>query len=725
MNDKNTPPRMTKPNAQKESKKRANVTLPPPSDRFASRTESSAPVSPEKSKTASPTSTEKPKTAARPSPLRRQKESPRKQPSAHVASDPVEAIRKKYDLTEEDTNMVFELGYESELANLVGPENLQKLKLDYTKKLRIGDQRRYDTSFGYRGEEYDGEHHREAILAAYIRDRRFLILRMILTALATLALFFVDQRMASERALSGMTPSNPWLMPLVGLLILLAAAALSHRQLLAGMRQLIKFSPTPYTVGTILLPIVLIYDLCQFFTPAPMLPANFVSALLLSVTSFCDVLRLSCELRVFRILSADAPKTVLSPVDPRKKKLRRGDKIVKIIHDDAGKNLFRVRSADHVTGFFRRFNSMESAGAPFMTFITVMLSLSVLSAFAAAIYRPELAFVLSSFMTVLLLCSPLSAVFGYFYSLYRANRLLAHYNCALVGNEAVDEYDDEKTVIFRDGDLLTARKQTEISSGRDADLKEDLLLCGLLFAKIGGPLGEILKVTRKAQGDATVSILRVQDNGVEGTVDTHRVLAGDGEFLRKCGVSVPKESADKALRRTPNVAPLHVAIDGSLKLSFEIEYECKQDFECLVADLAEHGTVVALHTYNPNLSDEFLPLCRPRRPDPVSVFRPGRFEEDSALELADAGAVTLAADHRTLVYPLHASAGVSSARRFIMRMQIISAIVGTAAAVLLTAFGLSEPLDMLAVAGYQLFWLLLSLLASVAELNAKTLRFRK
>ena len=60
-----------------------------------------------------------------------------------------------------------------------------------------------------------------------------------------------------------------------------------------------------------------------------------------------------------------------------------------------------------------------------------------------------------------------------------------------------------------------------------------------------------------------------------------------------------------------------------------------------------------------------------------------------------------------------------------MRMQIISAIVGTAAAVLLTAFGISESLDMLAVAGYQLFWLLLSLLASIAELNAKTLRFRK
>ncbi|MBQ1963410.1 MAG: hypothetical protein II369_04760 [Clostridia bacterium] len=713
MNNKSTPPRMTKPHAPKETKKRANVTLPPSGDRFAARAEASAPSPAEKTKAAS-----------RPAPLKRPKEAPRGTAS-RVAPDPVEAIRKQYGLTEEDTNMVFELGYESELASLVGVENLQKLKLDYTKKLHDSNRHPYRTAFGYRGEEYDGQHHREAILAAYIRDRRFLILRVILTALATLALFFVDQRFTAERTLSGMTPASPWMTPLIGLLILLAAALLSHRQLIEGIRHLVKFSPTPYTVGAVLLPIVLLYDACQIFTAAPMLPANLAMALLLLLTAFCDVLRLSCELRVFRILSADAPKMVLSPVDPRKKKLRRGDKIVKIIHDDAGKNLYRVRSADHVMGFFRRFNSMESAGAPFMTFLIIMLSFAVLTAFAAAIYRPELAFVLSSFMTVLLLCAPLSAVFGYFYSLYRANRLLAHYNCALVGGEAVDEYDGEKTVIFRDGDLLTARKQTEISSGEDGDLQEDLRLCGLLFAKIGGPLGEILKVTRKAQGDATVSILRVQDNGVEGTVDTHRILAGDGEFLRRYGVSTPKESAEKALRRTPNAAPLHVAIDGVLKLSFEIEYECRQDFECLVSDLAEHGTLVALYTYNPNLSDEFLPLCRPRRPDPVSVFRPGRYEEEAPLELADAGAVTLSADHRTLVYPLHAAAGVTAARRFMMRMQIISSIVGTASAVLLTAFGMPEFLGVLPIAGYQLFWILLSLLASIAELNAKALRFRK
>lgn len=621
--------------------------------------------------------------------------------------------------------MAFELGYESELSNIVGLENLQKLKLDYTRKLRAGDKRHYRTAFGYRGEEYDGEHHREAILAAYIRDRKFLILRVILTALATLAIFFVDQRASAERALSGMTPATPlWLMPLISLLILLGAAVLSHRQLLAGIRSLIKFSPTPYTVAAILLPITVLYDLCSFLTSAQMLPANLLTAAVLLLTAFCDVLRISCELRVFRILSADAPKNTLTPVEPRKKKLRRGDKIVKIINDDAGKNLYRVRSADHVTGFFRRFNSMESAGAPFMTFIIIMLSFAVLSAFAAAVYRPGLSFVLSSFMTVLLLCTPISAVFGYFYSLFRANRLLSRYNCALVGNEAVDEYDSEKTVIFPDGDLLTARKQTEISSGEDADLKEDLRLSALLFAKIGGPLGEILKVTRKAQGDATVSIVRMQENGVEGSVDAHRVLAGDGEFLRRYGISVPKENSDKALRRTPNVAPLYVAIDNTLKLSFEIEYECKQEFECLISDLAEHGTIVGLYTYNPNLSDEFLPLCRSRRPDPVSVFKPSRFAEESSLELADSGAVTLA-DHRTLVYPLHAAAGVASARRFIMRMQIISAILGTAAAILLTVLDLPEFLGILPIAAYQLFWILLSLVTSHAELNAQALRFRK
>ncbi|MBQ5612244.1 MAG: hypothetical protein IIU88_00875 [Clostridia bacterium] len=639
--------------------------------------------------------------------------------------DPAEAIRRQYGLSEDDTDIIFELGYDAELRQTVGQENLQRLKLSYERKLRATDRRQYYAAFGYRGEAYDGKNRRESILAAYVHDRKLLIARVVLTALATLILLFLDRAIALERSLSGFAPERLWLLPLLSLVILIVTALLSGKQLLGGARSLIRFSPTPYATNAILVTIAALYDLCLIFSRVPLLPASFLVSLALLVSAVGDVFRLACELRVFRLLSSDEPKQVLIPAEHRRKKLRRGDKIVKVVHEDSGKNLYRIRTAEQVTGFFRRFNGMEAAGAPFMTAIIIMLALSVLCAFAAAVYAPGLANVLSSFMTVLLLCAPISSGFGYFYSLFLANRYLARYRCALVGNETVEEYDVEKTVIFADSDLLTARKQTEIATGSEVDLKRDLLLSGLLFSKLGGPLGDLIKVTKRAQGDTAVHILRLSDSGAEARIDDrYTVLAGDAEFLRKSGVSVPAESSDKALRRTPNVALLHVAVDGVLRLSFEIEYECKQEFECLVADLAYSGSAVGIYTHDPSLNDEFIPLCRPRRPDPVSVFKPTRFEEDTPLESVDAGAVSLG-ERLDLVYPLHASSGVASARRSVFRMQVISALIGTAAAVLLTLGGLAEWLGPLSIAAYQLFWTLLSLLASHAELNGETLRFRK
>ena len=44
-------------------------------------------------------------------------------------------------------------------------------------------------------------------------------------------------------------------------------------------------------------------------------------------------------MKTLRLLSANGEKNVLVPATPRKKKLRQGDKIVKVINDDIGENL--------------------------------------------------------------------------------------------------------------------------------------------------------------------------------------------------------------------------------------------------------------------------------------------------------------------------------------------------------------------------------------------------
>ena len=745
MNKKHTPPR-TSSSQERESKKKNAILMPSADNRFVRKAQEDAPASRKRTSkkgtapqvqpavtdevleevlvevaenTAVPTDTE----SGRKSFSQRRREW--KEAKGDIPADITKSVCKQHGLTEDDLAMIFELGYESELGKLVGYDTLKRLKHEYRKRTHQSDGKQYRTAFGYRGAEYDGTTAREAVLSAYSHDRKRLILRTVLTALCTLLLLIVENPSSAGTLLTRYTAPLPLLLPIVGILLLVGCAALSYRQILAGLRSFFRFETTPYSVCAVLLPFSLIYDLLCLFTTTRMLPVNFLSACALLVTACCDVIRLAGEITAFRIASAEESKSVLQTPEPRKKKLRRGERIVKVLNDDEGECMYRVTGAEQTSGFFRRCNDMTSAARPFNVCIIAALSLATLLAFADAVYTSSIASALSAFMTVLFISLPCSAVFGYFYPLFRANRLLAKHRCALLGNEAVDEYDCRKTVIFREYNLFDAQKQTEVSIREDSDFRRDFQLCGTLFRKLGGAIGDIILKPRTVREDPPVSIVRVTESGVEAMVDNrYHMLAGNDEFLRRNGIEVEKESTDKALRRTPNVSLLYVAVDGVLKLSFEIEYNCKPEFERIITDLAYSDTIVGLHTYDPNLNDAFTPLCRPRRTDPVRIIKPVRYDEPGDVDIADTGAVALE-DPLDIVYPIHAAAGVGMARRFGIRMQLISALAGSLAAVLLTVFGYTQFLTVFSIAAYQLFWIAISLFASHSELNRGTLRFRK
>lgn len=653
-----------------------------------------------------------------------QRRQQQKQKQAEEKLSAIELICKRSGLNEDDVAMIFELGYENELGRLVGYENLKRLKTEHLKRVSQNNRHHYRIAYGYRGEEFAGAHQRDTIMAAYVYDRKHLLLRLFLTAIISLLLFFIDMPHTVGAGLTDFAAANPLLLPLAGILLLSAVAALSWRQLNAGLRRFLKFAPTPYTVPALLVPITLVYDIASLFGSTEMLRVNFLTSLSVLLMTVCDLLRVCCEMRALELLCADAPKTTLAPAVPRKKKLRQGDKIVKIINDDIGDARYEVRVSEETIGFFRRFNAMDSASRPFTVMLGCTFALALLGAFTDAICTVSLSSSLSTFMTVLLLTAPLSACVGYFYPLYRANRLLAHRNCTLIGEESVEEFNQPKTVIFRDTDLYATQKCTEIAVREGNDFRTDLRLSGILFRKLGGTLETIGQPATAARSDPPVSVLRIQNTGVEAVVDNrYHMLAGSAEFLKKGGIRVPRESTDKALRRTENVALMYVAIDGVLKLSYEIEYRAKPEFENLIRDLADTNSAVAIYSYDPNLSDAFLQKSREENAEPVCAVKPGRFEEDKPLDIVDTGAVALGV-RSDIACPLYAATGIGNIRRFGIRMQLISALLGTVAVTVLSILGQSGLFGILSILGYQCFWILVSLFATHSELNREKLHLQ-
>jgi len=640
-------------------------------------------------------------------------------------SSETELIRKKSNLTEDDVALALELGYEDELGRLVGYEGLKKLKQEHRDLYHRPSSRHYRTAFGYIGKETINDQTSSGIISRYLHDQKRLILRTVLTTIAAFLLLFLDYPELWGGIVDPFIAEVPLLFPILSLIILIAVSALSFRQINAGLRSFFMASPTPYSVPATTLLMVILYDVVTLFLQEEVLRVNMLTCALLIVLALCDVHRLIGEIRAFSILTLPGEKTVLEPVSPRKKTLRRDGKIVKVINDDSDVAFYRVQQARQITGFFRRFNTTESAHLPFQLMIGINVAFAVIIAFIAAVIQPSLSYALSTFITVIFVSAPTTAMFSFFYPLQRANKILSDHKCVLVGNEAVTELSESKTLIFDDVDLYSAERRAEIIVKDGDDLHRDLKLAGTLLRTLGGTLDCLSKTVGVSGEDPGVAFLQFADNGVEALIDgTQHVILGDAEYLKKHNVRIPKESADQTLRRTKDVAVLHFAVDGIVKFTYEIEYVMKLTFEAVIKDLARIDTSVAIQSYDPAINDAFLLSSLDGKQIHVRAIKPGRYEGNALLDEADSGAVSLG-NPSNIVYPLCAAKTVKRAKKFGMRLQFLVSAIG-----ILTAgfFALSPAINILTPLSVTLYhgaFILITWLFVHKIINRRTIIIRR
>lgn len=641
------------------------------------------------------------------------------------AATAAELIREKSGFSESDVDMLLELGYESELARIVGQENVKTLKQDYKVRTGTGNRRHYRTAFGYCGIEDVNPRTHDRIMATYAHHKKYLLLRTLLTALATLLLFLVDAPMILGDAYEHFWLTHAILGKALSLVILSGACILSARQLWAGIRSYFRLKPTPYSAVGLLLPFALIYNVASFFAATPMIQVNCLIGGVLLLLSFCDVMRLVGEMRTAELLCADGTKTVLESVEPRKKKLRQGKKLIKILNDDIDEQFYRIRTAEETTGFFRRFNDFSSTNATFHILLGAPPAIAFVSAFASLLATHDPSAALALFMTVLISSAPFTEILSFFYPLSRANKLLSRADAALIGEESVAELGRSSTVIFTDTDLYSTEQCAEISVREGDDFRQDLRLAAILFCKAGGTLAAVGNTYGGRGIDVPVTFVRVTDAGLEAIVEGNRhMLAGSAEFLKKSGIRVPKESSDKALRRTPNIGVMYVAIDGVLKLSYEIEYLAKPSFEQLVNDLADIDVGIAIRTCDPNLNEGFLSTNRSEGAPLIRVIKPSTHEPDQTLKTVDTAAVALGEGYN-IVCALHAAHGIHRARRFGTTLQFILSAVGIISTTVLSFTPLASYLTPLNVSLYHLCGMLVSLAASRILLSKRTCKLQK
>ena len=260
---------------------------------------------------------------------------------------------------------------------------------------------------------------------------------------------------------------------------------------------------------------------------------------------------------------------------------------------------------------------------------------------------------------------------------------------------------------------------------KNDDLRRDMKLANILFRKIGGSLEEIGRATATKTPDPNVAFVRIADAGVEAIIDNqYHVIAGEAAFLAKSGIRIPQETADRTLRRAPNMGLLYFAVDGILKLTYEIEYTLDPQFEIIANRLADPNTSVAIQSYDPNLKEEFLEQLRSTNAVPVRVIKPGKYESDALLEISDTGAIALGGEKR-IVNPLYAAKKIAETRKSNFYLQLAATLVACIATLCIMLLSKQDILTPPVLGIYYLGWIIASAIFSFININKRTLHLKR
>ena len=621
------------------------------------------------------------KVTPRPSPLDAALSEQRKKHEAQVARHSnVQSAAET--LSEEDVALLLRLGYENELSAKQSSEAIHRVRQDMACG-ELTDRQRFRMAYGWRECERGDTLKDTQIKEIYRKNAIGVAWRMAITLIVALACLAWD-----------LSPLYAHLLPLrwaeqathpsahlLALQLLVLCALPSGRKLFYGLRQLLHLTPEPCSV---VLPLFLCnvgYDLIMALQSQYYVLLNFPTALMLLLLVGCDAMDLRRERIAFSVVSSSENKTVLLDTQPRKKKVVRGNRIVKIINDDADRKHYSVERAERPDGYFRRTNEPTVRYRAILPLLGLQMLLSLSVCGICTLQTGVTPAALSVLLLAMQLTAPAACLLSYAYALLLACRRLQAKGATIIGQSTVDEMGKDKTLIFADTEMLQAKSSTEISIKGGGDPRRYVRYARRLFYALGGTLSKInTSDLSEDRMDGLVEILRVYPDGVEARIDGRvRVLAGSSAFLSGNGIRVPATGAELLAKRNDESCILYLAFGGQIRLGYEINYRILGSFEQMAAVLANGSTAVAICSYDPCVTDAYLAAGRAKRKVPVRVIKPVRHQARTVRDRVDSGIV--ATGHvRAVAWAIRMCERILKNDRSIRRVQWTTAFLGAAAA---------------------------------------------
>ena len=160
----------------------------------------------------------------------------------------------------------------------------------------------------------------------------------------------------------------------------------------------------------------------------------------------------------------------------------------------------------------------------------------------------------------------------------------------------------EDTELFTDEDVTIKKVHMY---GKVYNMPKAMHQMYALFSVVGGPLSRVFANSLDGKGRSAEGVY-IENDGVYGVLDGHRIAAGTEEFMLRHCVRIPVDESKSTAIGAETTRVMYCAEDGEVYARFSIRYSFSEEFSMLLPHLKAAGILPLVYTRDPNLTSELL-----------------------------------------------------------------------------------------------------------------------
>ena len=414
--------------------------------------------------------------------------------------------------------------------------------------------------------------------------------------------------------------------------------------------------------------------------------------------------RADSEFTSFKLVSRNVAKNVLDKRLTRE--LQRENLALDGAVDEYNSKTARMFRTVFVSNFFKRSSVSCENSANVATMISISTGVALVMGMVSFFidgYSPVSG--VQSAAMVFMLSYPIFSLLSHKIPLRHAFARAAAEESAFVGESSVYEGADVDVFTYEDTEIFgiedVSIRKVHLY-GKAYNTPKAMKQMYALFSVVGGPLDFVFSSALDRKCSPARDIV-IEDNGVMGVMDGHRICAGTKDYMISHGVKIPDDDYMTTPSATDSTKVMYGAEDGEVYVKFFIRYSFSEEFTMLLPDLKAKKIVPLIYTRDPNITTDLLKVLTLGE-DIIRVMKKyvPRTSEEKTYRRIDSGIVTHG-DKSNAINMVLLAKKYAAFQESLAASELISMIVGAVLAVVLVIGDMFVlPATMLAL--WQMVW---------------------